>query len=227
MDVLFDFTPVFDNMGDILQAFWAVIRLTVTTGILSLILGTILAGMRVAPVRIFRGAGTLYVNVFRNTPLTLILAFCALGLSDTLHISLSTQSTVNFYWLAVFGLAAYTAAFICEALRSGINTVPLGQAEAARAVGLTFFQSLRLVILPQAFRSVIAPLGSIFIAMTKNTTVVIVASYVESAYIMRQLFEEEGATIPMFLAFAIGFMIITLPMGFFFGWLAKRLAVSR
>ncbi|MEU5878477.1 amino acid ABC transporter permease [Spirillospora sp. NPDC047279] len=227
MDVLFDFTPVFDRMDDIAQGFWATIRLALMSGVLSLILGTVLAGMRVSPVRIFRGAGTVYVNIFRNTPLTLILAFCALGLSDTLHIKLSNQSTVNFYWLAVFGLSAYTAAFICEALRAGINTVPLGQAEAARAIGLTFFQSLRLIILPQAFRSVIAPLGSIFIAMTKNTTVVIVASYVESAYMMRQLFDEEGATIPMFAAFAIGFMILTLPMGFFFGWLSKRMAVAR
>jgi len=227
MDVLFDFSPVFDRIDDIALGFWATIRLSLMAGILSLILGTFLVAMRVAPVRIFRAAGTLYVNIFRNTPLTLILAFCALGLSDTLHIRLSNTTTVNNYWLAVFGLSAYTAAFICEALRAGINTVPLGQAEASRAIGLSFFQSLRLIILPQAFRSIIAPLGSIFIAMVKNTTVVIVASYIESAYMMRQLFEEEGATIPMFAAFAIGFMILTLPMGFFFGWLAKRLAVTR
>ncbi|WP_433326278.1 amino acid ABC transporter permease [Spirillospora sp. CA-294931] len=226
-DVLFDFTPVFDNSDKIFKSFWATIRLSVTTGVLALILGTILAGMRVAPTPVLRAAGTIYVNVFRNTPLTLVLAFCALGLSDTLHIKLSGQSTVNYYWLAVFGLAAYTAAFVCEALRSGINTVPLGQAEAARAIGLTFTQSLRLIILPQAFRAVIAPLGSIAIAMTKNTTVVLVASYAEAASEMKQMFDDYGATLPIFIAFAVGFMFLTLPMGFFFGWLSKRMAVAR
>ncbi|GAA2575826.1 amino acid ABC transporter permease [Actinomadura fulvescens] len=240
-DVLFNFTPVFDNSERYLNAFWSTIRLSLMCGVLSLIIGTILAGMRVSPTPVLRGAGTLWVNFFRNTPLTLVLTFCSLA-NATLHIRFVngehrfdvfgfpitlSDSTTNFYWLAVLGLSFYTAAFVCEALRSGINTVPLGQAEAARAIGLTFTQSLRMIILPQAFRSVIAPLGSIFIAMTKNTTVVLVAGYVEAASLMRQLFEEEGATLPIFLAFAIGFMIIVLPMGFFFGWLAKRMAVAR
>ena len=64
----------------------------------------------------------------------------------------------------MIGLSVYTAAFVCEAIRSGINTVPAGQAEAARAIGLTFVQTLRMVVLPQAGRAVVAPLGSIFIA---------------------------------------------------------------
>ena len=226
-DVLFDFGPVFEESGTILGAFWATIRLALMTGLLALILGTILAGMRVSPTPVLRAAGTLYVNIFRNTPLTLVLVFCSLGLSDTLHIVLSESHRTNYYWLSVFGLSAYTAAFVCEALRSGINTVPLGQAEAARAIGLTFTQSLRLVILPQAFRAVIAPLGSVAIAMTKNTTVVLVASYAEATFVMRQMFEEYGATLPIFIAFAVGFMVLTLPMGFFFGWLAKRMAVAR
>ncbi|MFG1999601.1 amino acid ABC transporter permease [Spirillospora sp. NPDC048911] len=240
-DVLIDFTPVFDNSGKFLQAFWSTIRLSLMCGVLSLIIGTILAGMRVSPTPVLRGAGTLWVNIFRNTPLTLVLTFCSLA-NATLHIRFVngkhsvdilgwnitvSDTTTNFYWLAVLGLSFYTAAFVCEALRSGINTVPLGQAEAARAIGLTFTQSLRMIILPQAFRTVIAPLGSIFIAMTKNTTVVVVASYVEATALMRQLFEENGATLPIFLAFALGFMILTLPMGFFFGWLAKRMAVVR
>ncbi|MFD0856723.1 amino acid ABC transporter permease [Actinomadura adrarensis] len=226
-DVLFDFGPVFESSDEILAHFWSTIRLAVTTGLLALILGTILAGMRVSPTPVLRAAGTLYVNIFRNTPLTLILVFCGLGLIDTLQIRISETFTVNYFWIAIFGLSSYTAAFVCEALRSGINTVPLGQAEAARAIGLTFTQSLRLIILPQAFRSVVAPLGSVAIAMTKNTTVVLAAGYAEATFQMRQMFEDYGATLPIFIAFAVGFMVMTLPMGFFFSWLSKRVAVAR
>ena len=224
---LFDFSPFWKESGTVAAAYWATIRLSAMTGVLSMIVGTVLAAMRVSPTPVLRAAGTLYVNTLRNTPLTLVLLFCSLGLSDTLQFRLSQTSTVNYYWLAVFGFSAYTAAFVCEALRAGINTVPFGQAEAARAIGLTFTQSLRLVILPQAFRAVIAPLGSVMIAMIKNSTVVLVASYIEASAQMKQMFEEFGATLPIFLGLAAGFMILTLPTGFLFGWAAKRWAVIR
>lgn len=227
LNVLFDFSPLVEDSGKLVGAFWATIRLSVMTGLLAVIAGTILAGMRVSPTPVLRGASAVYVNALRNTPLTLVLLFCSLGLSDTLNIKISDETSVNFYWLSVFGLAAYTASFVCEALRAGMNTVPLGQAEAARALGLTFFQSLRMVILPQAFRAVIAPLGSITIAMIKNTTVVLVASYLEAASLMKDMFEEHGATLPIFIGFAAGFMILTLPTGSLFGWAANRWAVVR
>jgi glutamate transport system permease protein len=196
--------------------------------VFSLILGTILVLMRVAPTPVLRAVGSVYVNVLRNTPLTLVLAFSALGLSDTLGLTFSSTPSTNSFWLVVLGLSAYTSAFVCEALRSGINTVPLGQAEAARAIGLTFFQSLRLIILPQAFRSVVAPLGSVMIAMTKNTTVAIAAGYLaELAFVMKDTFDTTGASIPIFLSLVAAFMAVTLPIGFLAGWLAWRLAVAR
>ncbi|MEV1170335.1 amino acid ABC transporter permease [Nonomuraea sp. NPDC049784] len=224
---LFDFSPLVQEFDKILLGFWATIRLTLTSGLFALILGTILVSMRVAPTPVLRWAGTAYVNVVRNTPLTLVLILCALGLSDTMQLTFSDQPATNYFWWAVAGLSAYTAAFVCEALRSGINTVSVGQAEAARAIGLTFVQSLRLIVLPQAFRSVIAPLGSLLIALTKNTTIVTVASYLDAAAQMKQMFDDFGGTIPIFLGFAFGYMVLTLPTGFFFGWLAKRLAVAR
>ncbi|WP_433439719.1 amino acid ABC transporter permease [Nonomuraea sp. CA-141351] len=224
---LFDFSPLVQEFDKILLGFWATIRLTLTSGFFALILGTILVSMRVAPTPVLRWAGTAYVNVVRNTPLTLVLILCALGLSDTMQLTFSDQPATNYFWWAVAGLSAYTAAFVCEALRSGINTVSVGQAEAARAIGLTFVQSLRLIVLPQAFRSVIAPLGSLLIALTKNTTIVTVASYLDAAAQMKQMFDDFGGTIPIFLGFAFGYMVLTLPTGFFFGWLAKRLAVAR
>ncbi|WP_019633977.1 amino acid ABC transporter permease [Actinomadura atramentaria] len=227
---LFDFGPFFDNFDAILDGFWATIRLSLAAGVLSLIIGTILASFRVAPVPVLRAAGTVYVNIVRNTPLTLVLIMCSLGLNDILALTFSDDSGTTYYWWAVLGLSAYTGAFVCEALRSGINTVPIGQAEAARSLGLTFSQSLRMIILPQAFRAVIAPLGSVFIAMIKNTTVATAASYAEVVTQMKTLLDLPSFTsgaIPLFLGVAIGFLILVLPTGYFFGWLAKRTAVVR
>jgi len=194
----------------------------------SLILGTILIGMRVAPSPVLRAASGGFVTILRNTPLTLVLAFSSLGLSDTLGLTLSSRPGTNSFWLVVLGLSAYTSAFVCEVLRAGINAVPLGQAEAARAIGLTFFQALRLIILPQAFRSVIAPLGSVMISMTKNTTVAIAAGYLaEVAFVMKDTFDTTGVSIPIFLSLVASFLAVTLPIGFFAGWLARRVAVVR
>ncbi|GII89907.1 amino acid ABC transporter permease [Sinosporangium siamense] len=215
------------NLPQVLDGFWSTIRLTVMSAICSLILGTVLATMRVAPTPVLRGAGTFYVNALRNTPLTLVLLFCSLGISNVLQLNFSDEPSMNGYWFAILGLSAYTSAFVCEAIRSGINTVPLGQAEAARAVGLTFLQSLRLIILPQAFRRVVGPLGSVLVALTKNTTVVIVAGYTEAAFVMNEMIYEGSGTVGIFLGFALGFVILTLPTGFFFTWLAKRLAVGQ
>ncbi|MEU0569730.1 amino acid ABC transporter permease [Nonomuraea sp. NPDC005983] len=205
------------------------LKLSLVIAVFSLIVGTILAAMRVSPTPVLRAAGTAYVNVVRNTPLTLVLAFCYLGLSDTLGLIFSQEEPLtNSFWLAVLGMSAYTAAFVCESLRAGINTVPMGQAEAARAIGLTFFQSLRLIILPQATRSVIAPLGSVFIAMIKNTTVVAAAGYtVDVANVMKTTFDTTGVSIPIFLGIVAAFVALILPIGYFSGWLAKRMAVAR
>jgi glutamate transport system permease protein len=196
--------------------------------VFSLILGTILITMRVAPTPVLRVAAAVYVTFIRNTPLTLVLAFSALGLSDTLGLTFSSTPSTNSFWLVVLGLSAYTSTFVCEALRSGINTVPLGQAEAARALGMTFFQSLQLIILPQAFRSVVAPLGSVMIAMTKNTTIAIAAGYLaESAFVMKDTFDTTGVSIPIFLGLVVAFMAVTLPIGFVASSLVGRLAAAR
>ncbi|GAA1272234.1 glutamate ABC transporter permease [Planotetraspora silvatica] len=222
MDDLIKYAP------DLAAGFLVNVELSLVSAVLSLILGTILVSMRVSPTPVLRAAGTTYVNVVRNTPLTLVLAFSALGLSDTLGLTFSDEPSTNGFWLVVLGLSAYTATFVGEALRAGINTVPLGQAEAARAIGLTFLQSLRLIILPQAFRAVIRPLGSVMIAMIKNTTVAVAAGYLaESAFIMKDTFDDTGVSIPIFIGLALAFMAVTLPIGFLTGWLARRLAVAR
>lgn len=214
---------------DILGAFWMTIQLALWSALGALILGTILAVMRVSPVGVLQKLGALYVNITRNTPLTLILVFCVLGALFILEISLAPGaplSTQRYLW-AIVGLAAYHAAFVCEALRSGVNTVPVGQAEAARAIGLTFQQSLTQVILPQAFRGAIAPLGSVLIALIKNTTVAAIIGVPEAAAIMRAIIENETGSFLVFFIFALGFVILTLPIGVGFTDLSRRLAVKR
>ncbi|WP_374969721.1 amino acid ABC transporter permease [Terrabacter sp. BE26] len=213
---------------DILGAFWVTVQLSVLSAIGALVIGTVVAVLRVSPVSTLRLIGTSYVNVFRNTPLTLLMVFSILGLSFILGLNLSQDLARNAYLWAVVVLSVYHAAFVCEALRSGVNTVPAGQAEAARAMGLTFGQSMREVLLPQAFRGAIAPLGSTLIALVKNTTVAaVILGTKESAGLLAQITENEGASLPTFFLFALGFVILTLPIGLLFTHLSKRLAVKR
>ncbi len=210
----------------ILLAFWMTLKVSGLSAVGSLILGTVLAAMRVAPLPILRAVGTFYINTLRNTPLTLIILFCGLGLGSILTIA--TVQTTNYFWLAVIGLVAYTSAFVCEVLRSGINTVPLGQAEAARSIGLSFAQTLRIIVLPQAFRAVIGPLGSVLIALIKNTTIAAAIGVPEAFYTMRnQLQSHADIVIPIFVGYALFFMAITMPTGLVFGWMAKRWPVFR
>ncbi len=134
-------------------------------GVIALGLGVLVGAMRVSPVPIARGVGTLYVNIIRNTPLTLVFFFFVLGYPA---LGLPKMDPLT---LSILAIGVYTATYVAEVLRAGINTVPVGQAEAARAIGLPFGQVMGIVVLPQAFRSVVPPMMSVFIALLKNTTV--------------------------------------------------------
>ncbi len=216
----------------VLAAFVVTIKLTLYSTLGALVLGTVLAAMRLAPVPVLNWLGAGYVHLMRNTPLTLILLFCSFGVSQTLGFTLADASSPTSvadsnFRLAVLGLAVYTASFVCETIRSGVNTVPLGQVEAARSLGFTFSQNLRMILLPQAFRAVIIPLGSVLIALTKNTTIASAIGVAEAALLMKEMIENTAALIAVGTIFAVGFVVLTLPMGLFFGWLSKRLAVAR
>ncbi|MCZ0726844.1 amino acid ABC transporter permease [Mycolicibacterium iranicum] len=218
--------------AEIFAAFWTTIQLTVLSAVGALVLGTVLAAMRLAPVPVLNWLGAAYVNIVRNTPLTLIILFCSFGLAQTLGLTLANRQSPTFiadsgFRLAVLGLTVYTASFVCETVRSGVNTIPLGQAEAARSLGLTFGQNLRIVLLPQAFRAVIIPLGSVLIALTKNTTIASAIGVAEAALLMKEMIENTAAVLVVGGIFALGFVILTLPLGLLFGWLGKRMAVAR
>ena len=216
------------NVDVYVTGFLWILKLTLTSAAFALVVGVLLAAMRVSPVPVLRGFGTAWINIFRNTPLTLIIFFCYFGLFSTLGVKLSNNIDRNNFWLGVVGLSTYTAAFVCEAIRSGINTVPAGQAEAARAIGMSFRQTLTMIVLPQAGRAVVAPLGSIFIALAKNSTIVGTIGLAESSSAMKDLINSRGdAVIPIFLAFAGTFAIVLIPTGYLFGAVANRLAVKR
>ncbi|MDN6300075.1 MAG: ABC transporter permease subunit [Micrococcaceae bacterium] len=214
---------------DVAGALWVNIKLTFFAAIGATVLGTILAMMRISPVASFAAIGTSYVNIIRNTPLTIIILFGVLALNGQLGLDLGGGFQQNFFRLAVMGLAIYHAAFVCESIRSGVNTVPQGQAEAARAIGLAFMPAARMIILPQAFRGAIVPLGNVLIALIKNSTVAAVGSVsVEASATMGNALDARGdIVLPIFLAFAAGFVIIVIPVGLLTTWLSKKLAVSQ
>jgi glutamate transport system permease protein len=159
--------------------------LTLLSAVGALLLGTLIAAMRVSPVPPLRWAGTLYVNLVRNTPLTVVFFLVVFGLPEVGVI-------ISFYRFAVIALSLYTAAFVAEAVRSGINSVAAGQAEASRSVGMTFGQTLRLVVLPQAFANVIPPLASVFIALLKNTSIAFAFGIFEGTQAMYKLANANG-----------------------------------
>jgi glutamate transport system permease protein len=229
--VKFDFLSNPDY--DLLAAFWVTVQLTVWAAIGSMIWGTVLAAMRVSPVPLMRGFGTVYIDIFRNTPLTLIIVAMSVVLSNKLGLVLTSKDSATFikdnnFRLAVLGLVIYTSTFVCESIRSGINTVPAGQAEAARAIGLKFSQVLTIVILPQALRSVVAPLASVLIALTKNTTVASAIGVAEASLLMSDMVENESdALLGVFVIFALGFVLLTLPTGLLLGWVANKATVRR
>lgn len=218
--------------GQIFASFTVTVELALVSGVFALALGTVLAAMRLAPVPVLRWLGAGYVHLVRNTPLTLLLLLCSFGLAQTLGISLTdpnspTSVDDSNFRLAVLGLSAYTASFVCEAVRSGVNTVGIGQAEAARSLGLSFTQNLRIILLPQAFRSVIIPLGSVLIALVKNTTLASAIGVSEAALLMKSLTENTAALLAVGVVFATGFVVLTLPLGLLFGYLGHRWALPR
>jgi glutamate transport system permease protein len=214
---------VTSNFDLVLKAFWLTLQLLVLSGIASLLFGTLLGAMRVGPVSVLRKAASLYVTLVRNTPLLIVFVFVFIA-APTLGWFIDTPFVVT----GVIALSIYTSAFVCEAVRSGINAVDVGQAEAARAVGMTFGQSMQHVILPQAFRAVVPPLASVLIALAKNTSVGAAFGLMEATARMR-FFSNNNADdrILIFMLFAVGYIIIVEVMSAGAIGLERRWRIAR
>ncbi len=213
---------VIDNIGLYWSGFLKTLQICFYAAVGSLVLGTVLGAFRVSPLPPLRWVGTSWVTVFRNCPLTVVLFFVAFGLPEI---------GVNgaYFWFGVSGLVLYTSAFVTEAVRSGVNSVPAGQAEAARAVGLTFTQSLGTVVLPQALRNVVPPLGSVLIAMIKNSAIVGAFGVGGDLFsVGARLTSAQGfAALPVLTGVALGYLAITIPAGIVLAVLERKLAVAR
>jgi glutamate transport system permease protein len=202
------------------EGFWGTVQLTIFASLLALGLGVVLAAFRVAPVGPLRAFGTVWVTVLRNTPLTLLFFAVLLGLPRF-------GLVLPFQTFAVLALGCYTSAFICEVVRSGINTVPVGQGEAARSLGMRFPQSLGNVVLPQAFRTVIPPIGSTLIALAKNSAIAGSFSVTELLGVYKPLGELGYSVVWSFVWIAAGYLILTLTISALFNVLEKRWGIPR
>lgn len=212
---------VLENLPLYWQGFRTTLSLALLAGVLALALGTVLGAFRVSPVPPLRAFGTSYVELVRNTPLTIVFFFFV-------FVGPQIELQVPFFWAAVLALTVYTAAFVCEAVRSGVNSVAVGQAEAARSLGLTFSQTLQLVILPQALRTVVPPLINIFIALTKNTSVAVGFFVTELVAVGRRLANQFGGDAVMILVgVGVFYLMITIPAGLLATYVERKVAIVR
>ena len=202
-------------------ALWGTVVLFFGGAVIAIILGIIVGAMRVSPIPVARAVGTVYVNWIRNTPLTLVMFFFAFCMP------LLLPGRANFLVLAVWALGIYTATYVAETIRSGINTVPVGQAEAARAIGLTFGQVMTLVILPQATRSVIPPMMSVFIALLKNTTVAAGFAVVNLGNIRAEMSEKGENQLVTILWVMLIFVVLVLLLAWLQRSLENRWRIAR
>lgn len=211
-----------ENVSTYADGFAVTLRLTAVSGALAFVWGVIVAALRVSPLRPLRAFAATWVEVLRNMPLTLVffgMVFVApqFGIVPPLG-----------FWTAVACLAVYTSAFVAEAVRSGINSVGVGQAEAARAIGLTFGQTLGAVVLPQALRSVVPPLINVLIALTKNTSVAAGFAVVELVATGRRLGVSNAAEGTWILVgVALCYLLITVPLGLLAASVERRVAFAR
>ena len=211
---------VIKNFDLVLKAFWVTVQLFLLAGVFSLVIGTVLAAMRVGPVRVLRIAVATYVTLVRNTPLLFVFIFVFIA---------GPRIGIDFEFLTkgVIALTFYTSTFVCEAIRSGVNSVPLGQAEAARAIGLTFGGTMREIVLPQAFRATVPPLASVMIALLKNTSVAAAFGIIEATARMRYFTNNNADDrVLIFLTFAIGYIILVEVVSFGAGTMERRWRVA-
>lgn len=212
---------VLDNLDVFVRGFTTTVTLTLVSVVGALVLGTVIAAMRVSPVPPLRWAGATYVQLVRNTPLTVVFFLVVFGLPEV-------DIKLSFFVSAVLALSLYTAAFVAEAVRSGVGSVAAGQSEASRAVGMTFGQTLRLVVLPQAFANIVPPLASVFIALLKNTSIASAFFVFEGVQSMNQLINANGdAVLAILAAAALAYLGLALLASALFGLLERAVSVSR
>ena len=211
---------VTDNLGFLLGGLLVTLELTVLGFVGALLLGTVLAVFRVSPVAPLRWVGAVYVEVLRNMPLLTLLILVVFGLPDI-------GITFSLFTSAALCMAGFGAAFVCEAVRGGVNAVSVGQAEAARSLGFTFTQSLRYVILPPAFRTMVQPLVNIFIGVVLGSSLASAVGVSELTNRTQVLNLQSAEAVVLFLVSGAIYLAIALLGGTVGGALERRLGIAR
>jgi len=213
-------SAVFDNLDEFLRGLEGTVVLTLVSFAIAFVVGVVAAGFRVSPVPPLRAVGTAYVNIIRNTPLAVLFVLFYFGFPK---IGIQYSPFVS----SIIILAAYTGTFVAETVRAGINSVARGQAEAARSLGMTFPQAMLLVILPQAIRTVVQPLGSIFIALIKNSSLATIISVNNLSKSVERVVTDTAQFTPVYLGAAVAYLLLTIPSEQAVGWIERRVAVRR
>lgn len=214
-----DFSILTENWDMYIKGFFITIYTSLIGLIGSFILGTILAIFRIAPFKPFNWIGTIYIEFFRNIPL-LIIAFFLFTALPTINMQL------DGFQAGTLALIIYTSAFIAEAIRAGILSIPKGQTEAARSSGLTYTQTMRYIILPQAIKIVIPPLGNQFINLVKNSSILTILAAGDLMYQADFISTRTFVTFDVYIFVAIFYLVITIPLSTGVNYLEKRLARS-
>ena len=209
-----------ENAGLLLDAIGTTLLMVVVAGIGSLLLGVLVTVARVSPIPILRRAAFLYVQFFINVPLLALLLLAVFALPDA-GLILPLLPT------AIIVLTVYEAAYVAEAVRSGINTVSVGQIEASRALGLTLWQSLRLIVIPQSLRAVVQPLGNVMIALAMNTALAAVVGVVELTSRVNKINLVYAQPIEIFTGAGLVYMLIALAIGLTAGRIERKVAILR
>ncbi|MBI2322291.1 MAG: amino acid ABC transporter permease [Chloroflexi bacterium] len=208
------------NLPLFLDGLRTTLQLAVGALVLALAVGTLVALLRVSPLGVLRVAGTAYVEFLRNTPLLVQMFFWVFGLPFV-------GVVLPEFGGALLGLAFYTSAFVAEAVRAGILSIQHGQIEAARAMGLSYVQTMRLVVLPQAIAITVTPLGNLAIALTKNTSVASAVLVPELMYQAEVVNARTFATYETFFVTAALYLALTIPLSRLVARLEHRLTRFR
>lgn len=211
---------VWDHRQEFLHGMRGTLVLTLLSFAIAFVIGVVAAGFRVSPVPPLRLIGTTYVNLIRNTPLALLLILFYFGFPNI-------GFQYSRFTSGVIVLSAYTGTFVAETIRAGINSVARGQADAARALGMTFPQTMLLIILPQALRTVVQPLGSIFIALIKNSALVAIISVDNLSKSVERVVTDTAQSTPIYVGAAVAYLLLTLPSEQAVGWIERKVAIRR
>lgn len=215
----FDITILFKHWDRFIEGFLNTIQISIIALVGSFLLGVLVAVFRITPVKAFNWIGAVYVEFVRNIPLLVVVYFFYIGVP-------SLGIPVDGFMAGTLGLTVYTASFIAESIRAGIQSVPKGQSEAARATGLTYVQTMLYVILPQAIKIVVPSVGNQFLNLVKNSSILAVVAGMDLMYYADLINSDTFNPVTVYVLVALFYLVLTVPLSLALHALERRFAKS-